>query len=65
MATRHQCNDGKADALCQVAIAGKNAVHDHDNILSARFFARKTTDEAAILTASEIMNKTMPMKNST
>jgi predicted O-linked N-acetylglucosamine transferase (SPINDLY family) len=45
--------------------APPGSFHDYDNILSARFFARKTTDDAAILTASEIRNKTIPMKNST
>jgi len=37
----------------------------YDKILSALFFARKTTDEAAMLTPNEIKNKTMPMKNNT
>ena len=37
----------------------------YERILSARFLARKTTDEAAILTPSEIKNKTMPIKNNT
>ena len=37
----------------------------YDNILSARFLARKTTDDAAMFTPSEIRNRTMPMKNNT
>lgn len=35
-----------------------------ERILSARFFARNTTDDAAMFTPNEIKNSTMPMKNS-
>ena len=56
---------GKANALHPVTVDGKDTFHRYDNILSARFLARKTTEEAAMFTPSEMRNNNMPMKNST
>jgi hypothetical protein len=46
-----------------MSIDGKST--PHDKILSARFLVRKTTEEAAMFTPSEMRNKTMPIKNKT
>ena len=53
----------KAQALGQVAVEGQ-VFFNHERTLSARFWVRKTTAEAVMLTASEIRNSTMPMKKS-
>ncbi len=70
----YQGDKGKTQALREVTIAGEDIIHFqtlldqrflYDSILSARFLARNTTDEAAMFTPKEIRNKTIPMKNKT
>ena len=63
---RHQGDEGKTKSLREVAVESKGSSHFiYDKILSARFFALNTTDEAATLTPSEIRNNTIPIKNNT